>query len=325
MKKLMFRQSSGKNHPEAGFTLIELLVVIAIIAILAAMLLPALASAKARAQRMQCGSQMKQLGVSFTMFAGDNGDSYPEAGLHCNAGQVAWDTLMLQYMGCNTDPNDFIGGAWYADEAPKIELCPADRFLKAGQGGWCGNTDPANTWCGIRSYAMVGIHAGWGGGGGVGYQMDNKKRTYPLPDLGQPGMLGIGVYWQDSLKFPTIDWNPHGYKSSAVRDSSGTLLLVEAPQGQQTVGNEWTCCCNAPQNGPGSADSGIFCQTDISNPVQAPDQSGVSQGNLLYKAHKSRFNYLFMDGHVESLKIEQTIGTGTLANPKGMWTVVQGD
>jgi len=32
-----------------------------------------------------------------------------------------------------------------------------------------------------------------------------------------------------------------------------------------------------------------------------------------------------MDGHVESLKIEQTIGTGTLANPKGMWTVVQGD
>jgi prepilin-type processing-associated H-X9-DG protein len=45
----------------------------------------------------------------------------------------------------------------------------------------------------------------------------------------------------------------------------------------------------------------------------------------LYKAHNSRFNYLFHDGHVEALKMEQTIGTGTLTTPKGMWTVASGD
>jgi len=325
MKTQLLTQPTGRNHGSGGFTLIELLVVIAIIAILAAMLLPALASAKARAQRIQCVSQMKQLGLSFTMFAGDNGDTYPEAALHCNGGQVAWDTLLLQYMGCKTDPENFIGGAWYADECPKIELCPADRFLKAGQGGWCGNTDPSSTWCGIRSYAMVGVHAGWGGGGTPGYQMPDKRRTYPLPSLNQPGMLGIGIYWQDDANFPTIDWDPHGYKSTVMRDPSGTLLLVEAPQGQQTVGNEWTGCCNAPQYGPGSADAGIFCQTDLTNPVQAPDQGGVCEGNLLYKAHKNRFNYLFVDGHVEGLKIEQTVGTGTLTAPKGMWTIATGD
>jgi prepilin-type processing-associated H-X9-DG protein len=45
----------------------------------------------------------------------------------------------------------------------------------------------------------------------------------------------------------------------------------------------------------------------------------------LYQAHWNRFNYLFHDGHVEALQYQQTIGTGTLSSPKGMWTVVPGD
>jgi prepilin-type N-terminal cleavage/methylation domain-containing protein len=313
-----------------GFTLIELLVVIAIIAILAAMLLPALAAAKARAQRIQCMNQMRQLGLGLTLFASDNNDMDPPAGLQYGSnGQIAWDCWINNYIGGHATQAEMDGGVFVTanDEAsmqeatslgfavaPKIITCPSDQFTKVS---WMTGL-PAFAG---RSYAMNSSGSGYG----TLVQVDTKNRTYPLPSLTQTGAHGVGIYWLDTIATP--DWNARGYKTTVVKNPSGTIMLVENSSSMQCAGNIWPCCCCGPQTTSGAANGwGNLYQTDLVSGQNstALSQNGFCEGFLLYKAHRSRFNYVFHDNHVEPLKIEQTIGTGTLAAPKGMWAAASG-
>ena len=78
-----------KAESRRGFTLIELLVVIAIIAILASMLLPALSVAKEKGVRIKCMSNLKQIGLAFQIYAGENNQYLPS--YSANAGTWLWD------------------------------------------------------------------------------------------------------------------------------------------------------------------------------------------------------------------------------------------
>jgi prepilin-type N-terminal cleavage/methylation domain-containing protein/prepilin-type processing-associated H-X9-DG protein len=124
-----------------AFTLIELLVVIAIIAILAAMLLPALASAKQRAWTTSCTSNLHQIGLGMRMFADDNTELYPESGADIPWGGIdlgtqkpSWMEQVVSYVG-NTNAYN----------------CPANVQLPLNMRG------PFNYFNGVRAvYVLTG-------------------------------------------------------------------------------------------------------------------------------------------------------------------------
>jgi len=285
----MMNRNTGRR---SGFTLIELLVVIAIIAILAAILFPVFAQARAKARQTACLNNMKQIGLGLMQYVQDYDETMPEAVFAPNITQpwysnwgtaISWDQVVAPYIKMGQAGPGNVNFALVGKGAP-IWQCPDDA---QGHQPWItGN---------LMSYAGATSPITWKGINGEG--------CFPKADQ----KADDGTY----TRTRTI---------AQIPAPSQLIAIAEYPFNQGSS--------NWPQNpevfGPGNQQ--CFDGCNWWDPTQYANAKLPRNKPL----HNGGWNYIFADGHTKWYRPEQTINTGSKKwaadiydsyNTNGLWTI----
>lgn len=287
----------------AGFTLIELFAAVAVISLLLFLILPALAKAQTKIRSNRCVSNLQDVGTAMGLYLQDSNDKLPYAALRYTTGleehHLAWDDLMGPYLGIDMSNKQRDQDGASGKGSFKLLLCPQDTLPVATRDG-AGKEYR-------RSYAMPEHNLGLN-------TLSGRAATaadWPPCPVNQ---TGIGVSLDGRPGFVSKRWNSDdepgsklpprwqaAFQTPMILDPDHTLFTTERFDGENRVGS-WS-------------------GATISDATRHVGKGFTGEP-------QDRFNYLMVDGHVESLAPAPTASAAVqpvASAPVGIWTVWQDD
>jgi prepilin-type N-terminal cleavage/methylation domain-containing protein len=292
-KHVLKQLGVNRRQSHVGFTLIELLVVIAIIAILAALLLPALASAKERAKRIQCMNSLKQMGIALQIYTGDNSSKFPC--LKWQTGGSLWYPHEMARFTQN-GANYVLDTGW-----EDLGLLYATKLLASPKIFYCASNplNPTNQF-NIEYY-------------------QNSTYTFPYGGFGVPGANNPGYVRSGYEYFPQN------------KEVDATATAIPSGSGP-ALGSVQLPALNAKNTSTGTGGQGAAQQITKWNVLQDYKESAVDPskaiasdnlmdgiGGIYHKkpgGNPAGINTLFGDSHV---RWQQAGQNSTLFNVNGIW------
>jgi prepilin-type N-terminal cleavage/methylation domain-containing protein len=239
MNTVVHRPRTSPLAWRRGFTLIELLVVIAIIAILAGMLLPALAKAKAKAGQTACSSNLRQIGIAFISYMGDNLDTFPgTASKNAIAPMpedwIWWNTADARIPTGKRDPAKGPIAKYISGFNTNLFRCPSDLTVKKREQEQIKDPRGENRY--LYSYTLNSMYENNVNHGVasifdvVSYYFKSASVRNPSQKImivDEKGTTGVGAQPDDGRWTPSTTVNS-GNEITDIHNKKGTVLFNDS-------------------------------------------------------------------------------------------------